>query len=98
MVTAITRASAPPTATATGPLPKPAPPLAVLTASDAMTVPPGVLAAFPGIDCFEVSVADGRIILSPFVPETADDVRRVLAAQGITDQDIPDAVAWARGR
>lgn len=80
----------------TKPAAKPAPQLAVLNSPNAMTMPAGVLAAFPGIDCFAVSVADGRIILTPFVPETADDVRRMLTAQGITAQDVSDAVAWAR--
>ena len=79
----------------TGPALKPLP-LAVLNSPNAMTMPAGVLAAFPGIDCFTVSVADGRITLTPFVPETAADVRRMLTAQGITAQDISDAVAWAR--
>ena len=80
----------------TKPAAKLTPPLAVLNSPDAMTVPAEILAVFPGIDCFTVSVADGRIILTPFVPETADDVRRMLAARGITEQDISDAVAWAR--
>ena len=96
MATVITRVS--PSPAATGQPAKPALPLAVLSSSNAITVPAGVLAAFPGIDCFEVSVADGCIALSPFVPQTAADVRRMLDAQGITEQDISDAVAWARSQ
>lgn len=47
---------------------------------------------------FRVEVDEGRISLTPTRVGSADAVRRKLAEQGITDQDVTDAVAWARGR
>jgi bifunctional DNA-binding transcriptional regulator/antitoxin component of YhaV-PrlF toxin-antitoxin module len=75
--------------------------LAKLTAKNQLTLPKRALAALgpePVPGYFEVEVQDGRIILTPARTDSADAVRRKLAEIGITDADVADAVAWARGR
>lgn len=41
-------------------------------------------------------VEDGQIILTPVKLQRADAVREKLAELNITEQDVEDAVAWAR--
>ncbi len=71
-------------------------PLAVLTGENQLTVSEGVFADFPEADCFEVTIEDGRIVLTPYPIVTADDVRLKIAALGITEADVAEAVKWAR--
>ena len=70
--------------------------LAKLTATKQLTLPDKLLASFPGVDCFSASVEDGRTVLVPLRPSRADAVREKLAELGITEEDVKDAVAWAR--
>ncbi len=70
--------------------------LAKLTATKQLTLPDRLLASFPGVDCFSASEENGRIVLVPLRLSRADAVRRKLAELGITEQDVKDAVAWAR--
>lgn len=72
--------------------------LAKKTSKNQLTLPKEVVNGFPGVDYFAVRAEDGRIILEPFVPSRADQVRQKLADLGIDEQDVTDAVAWARGR
>ena len=71
-------------------------PLAVVTDKNQLTLAEGILANFPDADCFEVVIEDGRIVLTPYPVVTADDVRLKIAALGITEADVADAVKWAR--
>ena len=73
-------------------------PLAVLTGKNQLTVSESVFADFPDADCFEVTIEDGRIVLTPYPILTADDVRLKIAALGITEADVAEAVKWARGQ
>ena len=73
-------------------------PLAVVSDQNQLTLAEGILANFPDADCFEATVEDGRIVLTPYPVVTADDVRLKIAALGITEDDVADAVKWARGR
>ncbi len=52
-----------------------------------------------GVDAteyFDVTVEGGRIILTPVRVLKAQAVREKLEKLGITEQDVEDAVAWAR--
>ena len=49
-------------------------------------------------DYFEISVEDGRIVLTPIQDSTMETVWATIAALGITEQDVADAIEWARGR
>jgi bifunctional DNA-binding transcriptional regulator/antitoxin component of YhaV-PrlF toxin-antitoxin module len=73
--------------------------LAKLTGKNQLTLPKRVLdsvgvASAPAY--FEVEVEDGRIVLTPARPGSAEAVRRKLAELGITHADVAEAVAWAR--
>ena len=70
--------------------------LARLTATRQLTLPDKLLASFPGVDCFSATEEDGRIVLVPVRLSRVDAVRRKLAELGITEEDVKDAVAWAR--
>lgn len=71
--------------------------LAKLTSQNRVTLPKSVMADFPGTEYFEVSSEDGRILLTPVRRfNSADDARDHIEALGITEDDIADAVKWAR--
>ena len=72
--------------------------LARLTATKQLTLPDKLLASFPGVDCFSASEENGRIVLVPLRLSHADAVRQKLGELGITEEDVKDAVAWARCR
>ena len=64
-----------------------------LTADNRITLPDTVVCDFPDVQVFDVVNEDGRIVLTPVIPSKAD---ARLAARGITESDVADAVAWAR--
>jgi len=70
--------------------------LAKKTVKNQLTLPKVVASRFPGVEYFEVST-DGKLItLKPLQRSRADEVREHLAQLGITEQDVKDAIAWAR--
>ena len=73
-------------------------PLAVVSDNNQLTLAEGILANFPDADCFEATVEDGRIVLTPYPIVTPDDVRLKIAALGITEADVAEAIRWARGQ
>lgn len=70
--------------------------LAKVTAKNQLTLPKSVTAAVGASKYFEVEAREGRIILTPVRIQRADAVRAKLAELGLDEQDIADAVAWAR--
>jgi hypothetical protein len=70
--------------------------LAKLTVKNQLTLPKVVAKQFPGVEYFEVSTDGSAITLRPFERSRADEVREHLAQLGITEQDVKDAIAWAR--
>ena len=72
--------------------------LARLTARNTLVIPTVVTDEFGGIDTFEVTVQEGRIVLTPLIVTPAEEVRQKLAARGITEEDVAEAVKWARDR
>lgn len=70
--------------------------LAKLTSKNQITLPKAAVAGVETADYFDVSVEGGRIILTPIRVQQAGAVREKLAALGITEADVEDAVAWAR--
>ena len=70
--------------------------LAKLTAKNQLTLPKAVTAAVGPAEYFDVETKGGQIILTPVRLQRADAVRAKLAELDLTDQDIADAVAWAR--
>jgi len=70
--------------------------LAKITAKNQLTLPKSVTNALGPVEYFEVEVANGRVVLTPVRIQRADAVRAKLAELGLTEQDMSDAVAWAR--
>ncbi|MEM6839649.1 MAG: AbrB/MazE/SpoVT family DNA-binding domain-containing protein [Cyanobacteria bacterium P01_C01_bin.120] len=69
--------------------------LAKLGATNQITLPEEVMQAIGPVEYFEVTLQDGQIVLTPVTVQT-DAVREKLAELSISQQDIADAVAWAR--
>ncbi|MFT3777317.1 MAG: AbrB/MazE/SpoVT family DNA-binding domain-containing protein [Ottowia sp.] len=70
--------------------------LAKLTSKNQITLPKAAVSQVDMADYFEVTVDDGRIVLTPVRVQQAQAVRDKLQQLGITEQDVADAVAWAR--
>ena len=72
--------------------------LAKKTLKNQLTLPKEIVDLFPDTDSFDVQVENGRIILKPIQPDRLEQVQKKIAQLGITEGDIPDAIAWARGK
>ncbi|HEY9881368.1 MAG TPA: AbrB/MazE/SpoVT family DNA-binding domain-containing protein [Leptolyngbyaceae cyanobacterium] len=70
--------------------------LAKLTDQNQITLPLSVTQSLGSVEYFEITVEDGKIILTPVKVQRADAVRKRLAELNITEQDVAEAVAWAR--
>jgi len=70
--------------------------LAKLTSKNQITLPKAAVAGIEAAEYFDVSIENGRIVLTPVRVQRAQAVREKLEQLGITEQDIEDAVAWAR--
>jgi hypothetical protein len=70
--------------------------LAKLTSKNQLTIPKQALASFGEVSHSQVEVDGGRLVLTPARIGGLEAVRRHIAELGITEQDIADAVAWAR--
>lgn len=70
--------------------------LAKLTSKNQVTLPKSIVESVDATDYFEVSVDGGRIVLTPVRVRSAAAVRDKLEALGITEEDLAEAVAWAR--
>lgn len=70
--------------------------LAKLTVKNQLTLPKAVATRFPGVEYFDVSTDGSAIVLKPLRPSRLDEVRAKLEQLGITEQDVSDAIAWAR--
>lgn len=71
------------------------------TYKNQITLPKKIMEKFEGVEYFKADVRGGTIVLEP-VKITAlggselDKIRKKMAALGLTERDIEDAVAWAR--
>lgn len=70
--------------------------LAKMTVKNQLTLPKAVVTRFSGVEYFDVSTDGTSITLRPLQRSRLDEVRAKLAGLGITEQDVTDAVAWAR--
>jgi antitoxin component of MazEF toxin-antitoxin module len=70
--------------------------LAKLTSKNQLTLPKSITKAIGESEYFEIKVENGQIILTPVKIQRANAVRAKLAALELTEQDITDAVTWAR--
>ena len=70
--------------------------LAKITSKNQITLPKAIASQFGGVEYFEVSTDGDAISLRPLRRSRADEVRQKLELLGITEQDVADAIAWAR--
>ena len=70
--------------------------LAKKTSKNQITLPKAIISHFPDTEYFDVREEDGHIVLVPLRPSRADEVRDKLAKLGLTEEDVADAVQWAR--
>ena len=70
--------------------------IAKLSSHNSVTLPNSVIAEISGAERFEVSVEDGRIVLTPVQATSADEVRAQIAELGIAEDDAAAAVKQVR--
>ena len=70
--------------------------LSKLTSTNQLTLPKSIISDFPGIEYFDVTKEDGRIVLTPVNITQTDTIRTKLAELGVTETDVTEAIAWAR--
>jgi hypothetical protein len=70
--------------------------LAKLTVKNQLTLPKAVATRFSGVEYFDVSTDGSSITLKPLQRSRVEEVWAHLEKLGITEQDVSDAVAWAR--
>ncbi|MBI3433150.1 MAG: AbrB/MazE/SpoVT family DNA-binding domain-containing protein [Hydrogenophilales bacterium] len=70
--------------------------LAKITSKNQLTLPKSVTNSLGEVEYFDVQTRGGQIILTPVRIQRADAVRAKLAELDLNEQDIADAIAWAR--
>ena len=70
--------------------------LAKLTSKNQLTLPKAVLSSCQGAEYFDVTEDNGRIVLVPVRLNRSNAVRAKLADLGLSEDDVADAVSWAR--
>ena len=70
--------------------------LAKLTVKNQLTLPKAVATRFAGVQYFDVSTDGTSITLKPLQRSKIEEVWAHLEKLGITEQDVSDAVTWAR--
>ncbi|MDA0740119.1 MAG: AbrB/MazE/SpoVT family DNA-binding domain-containing protein [Nitrospirae bacterium] len=70
--------------------------LAKLTSKNQLTLPKAVLSSCQGTEYFDVSEDNGCIVLVPVRLTKANAVRAKLADLGLSENDVSEAVVWAR--
>ena len=70
--------------------------LAKLTSKNQLTLPKSIVLSVGKAEYYDVVVESGRIVLTPVRIQQADAIRAKLEALGINEQDVSDAIQWAR--
>jgi hypothetical protein len=70
--------------------------LAKITSKNQLTLPKAAVQAVGPAEYFDVAVREGQIVLTPVRIQRGDAVRAKLAALGLVEADVADAVRWAR--
>ncbi len=70
--------------------------LAKITSKNQLTLPKAAVQAVGAAEYFDVEVRAGQIVLTPVRIQRGDAVRAKLAALGLAETDVADAVRWAR--
>jgi len=74
--------------------------LAKKTSKNQITLPKAIVEVFPDAQYFDVLVQDRKIILLPVkimpAESTLEKIRGKMRRLGITEEDVGEAVRWAR--
>ncbi len=70
--------------------------LAKITSKNQLTLPKAAVQAVGAAEYFDVEVRVGQIVLTPVRIQRGDAVRAKLAALGLGEADVADAVQWVR--
>lgn len=70
--------------------------LAKITSKNQLTLPKSITSAVGPAEYFDVEARNGQIVLTPVRIQRGDAVRAKLAELDLQEQDVADAVAWAR--
>lgn len=74
--------------------------LARKTSKNQLTLPKEIVGNFPGIDLFDATVENNRIVLTPVkitpVELSLDSIRKKMKLLGIKEENVDEAVQWAR--
>jgi hypothetical protein len=70
--------------------------LAKMTSKNQLTLPKAAVQAVGAAEYFDVAVHEGQIVLTPVRIQRGDAVRAKLAALGLGENGVADAVQWAR--
>ena len=70
--------------------------LAKITSKNQLTLPKAALQAVGATEYFDVEVREGQLVLTPVRIQRGDAVRAKLAALGLAESDLADALRWAR--
>jgi len=71
--------------------------LAKMTAKNQLTLPKALVTEVGATEYFDVEARNGQLVLTPVRIQRGDAVRAKLAELNLSESDIADAVAWARG-
>ena len=72
--------------------------MAKRTRKNQITLPKAIVQRVGEADDYDVTVQVGKIVLTPVRLQQADAARAKLEALGITQDDVDEAIAWARKR
>ena len=72
--------------------------LAKRTLKNQITLPKAIVQRVGEADDYDVTVQVGKIVLTPVRLQQADAVRAKVERLGITQDDVDEAIAWARKR
>ena len=70
--------------------------LAKITSKNQLTLPKSITNAVGPAEYFDVETRNGQIILTPVRIQRADAVRAKLAELNILEEDVAEAIQWAR--
>lgn len=73
------------------------------TSKNQITLPKKIVERLKGVEYFEVSYEEGKIILTPVKIEPVEEIslakiRDKMASLGITEEEIEKAIRWARSK
>jgi len=70
--------------------------IAKMTSKNQLTLPKAVVESLGTPEYFEIETRSGQLILTPVQLQRTDALRERIREMGVTEQDVKDAVAWAR--